>query len=899
MTLAAQKTTRPQLINKVEILHLFSVANGLVKAMLFRRSFLCIAICTVLQSAAFADEKASAPPSDDTEVEFNDQFLFSTGANIDVSRFSRGNPVVPGTFKTQISLNGQKKLLTDFTFKDNGTNRATPCFPPKLLMQIGVKTEAVKKALNKDELDADDLATCVDLVRSFAGSSWDFDAGTQLLELSIPQIYIDRRPNGYVDPSLWDNGITAATLSYDLNTWHSDTSDGSNDTAYAGLKYGLNMGPWRLRSRGTLNWDQNSGSEYSSQDAYLQRDITAWRSQLLLGDSYTRGDTFNSVSLRGVRLYNDDRMLPGGISTYAPIIHGVANSNAKVTVTQSGNKIYESTVPPGAFEIDDLSTTGYGSDLIVTIEESDGSKRTFSVPYSSVSQLLRPGYSRWDVGVGELDNNNLADAPRLGYATGYYGISNTFTGYSGFQYMDTGYVSGLLGLAMNTGIGAFALDITYSRADIEGLDTLKGQSYRLSWSKLIEETNTSFNVAAYRFSTKDYLTLNDAATLEEEVKYRDKSRDDNSDEDIYNNFQRMKNQVQVNISQPISAGQEDYGSLYMNGSWEDYWTESGSTSQFSIGYNNSFWLGSYSISLQRSYDEDGDEDDSLYINLSIPLENLMGRGKTPGGFNNINTSVNSDFDQNATFNASASGNTANNLFSYSVNTSASQSDSNEINQIGGYGSYNSPYGPLSLSASVSDDSSQQYSLSYSGGMILHSGGLTLAPGSIGDTDTLALVSAPGAKGAQLSVGDGVIGNSGYAVMPYLSAYRTNTIGLDISKLESDVEVKNTSTQAVPRAGAIVRVNFETDQGRSLLLDLQRSDHGFIPMGSDILDEKGQSVGSVGQAGQAYVRGVEEKGKLRVVWGNTTDSSCTVNYHITPSAQKVGLTIMLTNQTCQM
>ncbi|WP_423830998.1 fimbria/pilus outer membrane usher protein, partial [Staphylococcus haemolyticus] len=35
-----------------------------------------------------------------------------------------------------------------------------------------------------------------------------------------------------------------------------------------------------------------------------------------------------------------------------------ANSNAKVSVTQSGNKIYETTVPPGAFEINDLSTTG-------------------------------------------------------------------------------------------------------------------------------------------------------------------------------------------------------------------------------------------------------------------------------------------------------------------------------------------------------------------------------------------------------------------------------------------------------------------------------------------------------------------------------------------------------------
>ncbi|ECI0412147.1 outer membrane usher protein [Salmonella enterica subsp. salamae] len=868
--------------------------------MLFRHSFLCIAICTALQTASFAAENVAVPSSGSEEVEFNDQFLYKTGTNIDVSRFSRGNPVVPGTFKTQLVLNGQKKLLTDFTFKDNGTPRAQPCFTPKVLMQIGLKTDAVNVAVSKDGTTENDEETCVDLSHAFTGASWDFDTSSQELSLSVPQIYVERRPSGYVDPSLWEDGITAGMLSYDLNAWHSDSTGDSSDTAYAGLKYGLNIGAWRLRSRGTLNWDQEKGSDYSSQDIYLQRDITPLRAQLLMGDSYTRGDTFNSLNLRGLRMYNDDRMLPGGISTYAPTIHGVAKSNAKVTVSQNGNKIYESTVPPGAFEIGDLSTTGYGSDLVVTIEESDGSIRTFSVPYSSVSQMLRPGYSRWDIGVGELHDNGLRDKPRLGYATGYYGFNNLFTGYAGAQYIDTGYFSGLLGVAMNTHVGAFALDVTHSDADIDGVGRLTGQSYRLSWSKLVEDTSTSFNVAAYRFSTEDYLTLNDAASLTEDVKYRDISRNpDHTSDDVYNHFQRMKNQIQVNISQPFSNGQNNYGSLYVTGSWQDYWNGSSSTSQYSVGYNNAFWLGSYSISLQRSYDEYGEKDDSIYLSLSIPLENLLGHRKHPGGFSNINSSMSSDFKNTTTFNTSATGNTDDYRFSYSVNASTSYADSGDINQLGGYGTYSSPYGPLSLSASASDDDSRQYSMSYSGGMLVHSGGVTLAPGSIGDTDTLALVNAPGAKGAHLTVGDGVIGSSGYAIMPYLSAYRENTVGIDISNLESDVEVKSTSTVSVPRSGAIVRVDFETDQGRSLLLDLHRSDNGFIPLGADVVNDKGQSIGSVGQAGQAYVRGIEDHGVLRVVWGNDANSTCTVSYHITPSAQKVGLTTILANQNCQM
>ncbi|MFO2398324.1 FimD/PapC C-terminal domain-containing protein, partial [Salmonella enterica] len=108
--------------------------------------------------------------------------------------------------------------------------------------------------------------------------------------------------------------------------------------------------------------------------------------------------------------------------------------------------------------------------------------------------------------------------------------------------------------------------------------------------------------------------------------------------------------------------------------------------------------------------------------------------------------------------------------------------------------------------------------------------------------------------------------------PYMSAYRENRVSLDISTLENDVEIKSTSTVTVPRSGAVVLVNFETDEGRSLILELLRSDKGFIPLGADVLNEKNETVGTVGQAGQAYVRGVEQQGELRVVWGSGKEST---------------------------
>lgn len=865
--------------------------------MLFKRSLLCLAISATFPFYVCAESTTSAndQPENEEAIEFNDQFLLSGSTNIDINRFAHGNPVLPGTYRTKINLNGKLKSTVEVTFKDNGTPRATPCITKLLLAQAGIDTSALTE-------ESEDDATCIDIKKTFPGATVSYDSGKQAMDLNFPQIYVLKRPAGYVDPSLWEDGIPAALLSYDMNAWHSESNGSTSESAYMGLRYGLNMGPWRLRSRGNLNWDKDNGTKYSSQDIYLQRDVTPLSAQFVIGDSYTRGEAFDSLSLRCTRMYSDDRMLPMGSTGYAPVIRGVANSNAKVSVTQSGNKIYETTVPPGSFEINDLSTTGYGNDLLVTIEEADGSKRSFTVPFSSVTQMLRPGATRWDVGLGELNDDSLIDTPKVGYGTLYYGLNNTFTGYIGAQYSDMDFYAGILGLAMNTWIGAFALDATQSHADIEGLDTLSGQSYRLTYSKMIEATDTSFNVAAYRFSTEDYLSLNDAAQLQDSIKrqkYSNRSYDSN--EALYADYQRTKNQVQISLNQPLTSGENNFGSLYVSGTWEDYWNATGSTSNYNIGYNNSFTYGSYSLSLQRTYDQYGKKDDSVYLSMSIPLNVFShnNAGTRSGGFNNINMGIRSDLKGGTNFNTSAGGNTEDNKVSYSVSASSNSGNYGDLNQISGYGSLNSAYGPLGLSASFGDDNSKQYSASYNGGMVLHSGGIAFAPGSIGDSDALALVKASGAKGAGIGFGSSEIGDSGYGILPYMSAYRENRVYLDITTLENDVEITNTSEITVPRSGSVVLVNFETNEGRSLILELQRTDKGFIPLGADVLNEKNESVGTVGQAGQAYVRGVEDQGVLHVVWGNSKDSKCDVHYQVLPNAQKVGLTTVLNNQQCQM
>jgi outer membrane usher protein len=62
-------------------------------------------------------------------------------------------------------------------------------------------------------------------------------------------------------------------------------------------------------------------------------------------------------------------MLPDSQKGFAPVIHGIARGTAQVSIKQNGYEIYQSTVPPGPFTIDDLYAAGNGGDLQVTIKE--------------------------------------------------------------------------------------------------------------------------------------------------------------------------------------------------------------------------------------------------------------------------------------------------------------------------------------------------------------------------------------------------------------------------------------------------------------------------------------------------------------------------------------------------
>lgn len=84
---------------------------------------------------------------------------------------------------------------------------------------------------------------------------------------------------------------------------------------------------------------------------------------------------------------------------------GVAQTNAKVTISQQGRVIKEILVPAGPFRIQDLDRSTSGQ-LDVRVEESDGRVQTFQVNTASIPYLTRPGQLRYKAMAGKPSEMN-------------------------------------------------------------------------------------------------------------------------------------------------------------------------------------------------------------------------------------------------------------------------------------------------------------------------------------------------------------------------------------------------------------------------------------------------------------------------------------------------------------
>ncbi|MGL4467537.1 MAG: fimbria/pilus outer membrane usher protein, partial [Plesiomonas shigelloides] len=355
----------------------------------------------------------------------------------------------------------------------------------------------------------DDCAT----LSAIPHAAVDFQFYEQKLLLSIPQVSLRPKVTGIAPRELWDDGIPVLLMNYQANTNRTEYRTGasaSSDSSFVQLQPGANLGAWRLRNATT--WQKSGEQEGKWQTAYTYAEYGLYdlKSRVTLGERFTPSDIFDSVPFRGAMLGSDEAMVPFNQREFAPVVRGIARTQARVEVKQNGFTIYNATVAPGPFALNDLSPGMSGGNLQVTVWETDGNPQIFTVPFNTPAIALREGYLKYNLMAGQYRAaDSSVDEAAVGQATMMYGLPWNLTVYGGAQGADH-YQSAALGLGVSLGSwGGVSVDNTTARGQRQGEESETGGAWRTRYSKTVDATNTTLALSNSQYSSSGYQTLSD------------------------------------------------------------------------------------------------------------------------------------------------------------------------------------------------------------------------------------------------------------------------------------------------------------------------------------------------------------------------------------------------------
>lgn len=794
-------------------------------------------------ATAMTDQNSAA-----IHVKFNTSFIQGTDQPADLATFLQGNSVVPGSYRVDVYVNRVLSGRRDINFVSNaakGTVEA--CLTLDMLRQFGMNTDAVQAG------EASPTA-CFDLPARVEFARVDYQPASLRLNISIPQAMMSRSARGYVPPELWDEGETVGFVNYNFSGARRSRSGQAQDQDqyYLSVRNGVNLGAWRLRNESSLTYGNDQPYRFRSNRTFIQRDITSLKSQLTLGETFTDSQVFDSVRFLGAMMMSDEGMLPDSERIFAPVIRGIADTNALVEVRQNGFMLYSGNVSPGPFEITDIYPSGSNGDLEVTVVEADGSKRVFVQAYASLPIMVPKGALRYSLAAGQYDSNTEdAFSPSFASGTLVYGLTERLTAAGGVQIAED-YQAGNIGAGVNTGLGAVSLDLTQSLSR-QREQRYSGQSLRLRYANTLDLTNTTLAVAGYRYSTDQYLTFDDHVDALQE---RDGSASG-----------RAKDRIEISLTQALP---EQSASLSFTGSEQRYWDRGSKTRQLYLSWNSAWRSLSYNVSVERNQtfarSGESQSDNRIALTLSLPLGSDSGSSRLfanavrdSSGASSLQSGLNGQlFDDRNSFYSLQAGH----------DSASGSSGFGKLSTTTAYGRFDAGYGQ--------GRDYQALSMGASGSVVAHAGGVNFGQ-PLGET--FALVQVKGVSGARLNNFSNVeTADNGYAILPYAQPYRTNWVNLDTRQLGADVELENAVDQVVPRRGAAPLVSFRTAIGRRVQFELVRADGSRLPMGAAVEDEQGKPLATVDPSGRALVLSERDSGELIVKW---TDQQCRASFALPP------------------
>ncbi|MHC9060967.1 PefC/AfrB family outer membrane usher protein [Pantoea sp. y20] len=728
---------------------------------------------------------------------------------------------MPGKYLTDVYLNDKYviKSLLDIRLED----AEELCLDKKWLKE---NVPAIKQDELRETFDAARQCYYPARLRNGAAS---FDPGTQRLELRIPQKAIND-PASVVE---WDYGVPGMRLGYSANISKNFRNE---ETLWGKADLNANLGRWVFSMEGSaLN---HQGSDI--QNALLTTALPEIHGKFALGKGQTGGSLVPGFRFYGASLYSDRSMLGWQSRGYAPVIAGVANTSARITVTQGGYTLLSEVVSPGEYRFNNLVPVGSG-DITVVVEEENGEKRVTTYPVTTLPTLLRAGDINYTLSAGSQQ-----EAGRVAPADNPFALANVDYGFEPLTLsvagiLSTHYQSAGAGITRDWGMpGALALSLNSSRSEHmtqEGASHgREGISFKTTYAKGLTDA-TSLQLSSYHYRGKGYEDFADFAP-------RTYSGFDNE-----NRRERFQVTLTHNLDKAfISASSwlQTYRGARANETGANL-ALSTSLNRVTVGTNLSYQHNSGS----------GRQDVAGSLNVSVPFS-LWGRSYSSS------SAATYDARGRAGFSSGASG-SLNDRMNYGVSASTSPSGGSQSAWIGAQASV------VNLNASLTksrDNTAVSGSISGSAVATAESGLLLTRE----TNNTLAVVKIKDIPGVRFN-GSQPTNRQGITVTG-VSPYNSNNLTIESQALPDSIDLLNSVNSFTPTENAIVFREFGYVSARRYILKV--TDRMGVPLteGSQADTAQGQYAGFVSRGGLLLVNALEDQTSLSV--SSRQGEQCQIN-----------------------
>jgi outer membrane usher protein FimD/PapC len=656
----------------------------------------------------------------------------------------------------------------------------------------------------------------------------------------------------------FNSGGTAALLNYDAFAVQTESARGKTQYRNLNTVAGLNIGDWLFRS--AQNYSATANSRLLMHlYAYGQHTFNSLDATVQGGQINIANSVFSGIALSGVQLVPEESLRAG--TGESPIrIEGVAHSPARVEVRQNGKLIHASVIPEGPFLLADLDLNRR-LDVLVTVIEDNGSRRSFTVPAASLDGSAfnsTPGYS---LAAGRYrPGNSESEKPFVISASGTWPLSQSTQVTAGVL-GSVGYQGGAWSAGHRiTPQTSVAMSQSVSNSVKAGK---RGTQLSASLSTQLRP-NVSLSLSTTQ-QTAGYQDFLDTVYRTNDIEYI---------EDILENGGSLKsidaasyrNRDQYGLS--LGWGNTPVGNFSLSTSYSRTF---GNQSRQSVSgsWSTSYKRATFSVNVHKNIGNSGfDNGVTTYLSASVPFGDA------------VRTYANAD--KNGTRVGVAVNEKVNDSASYQLR--ADHDDASHRTNLAASTSLLPRYAQANLGYTRSSEDTRSYNARLTGAIVAHGKGVTLSPYAV--DDTFSVISVGDLPGVKIATPRGPVWTDvfGQAIAPSLSAHRDSQLAVSGETLPRNVDVNNGVKKLKPSRGSVNRVEFDVTTTRRTMLIVKDPKGTPLAKGLAVLNEHNQYVTTTIGNGKIYFPTLEPGTTLNVAL--TDDQSCQIRYsqpkHADPS-----------------